>query len=87
MLVSCRGLYSNHGGLAHLIEADFDGHFFICHARLQDKDLIGALFDVVLDAVLIAVSEDTLHLFITSFDLVIGHTSNPKFEYLRLGIS
>ena len=87
MFLSCRGFDSNHGCLSDNVKADFDWDFFVFHAWLQDNDFEEALFDTVLDTVLISVSEDTLLLFITSFDLVIGPTFNPEQKHLLRGIS
>ena len=86
-LLISRRFDCNHGCLSYKIESDFDGDFFVFHARLQDHDFEDALFDFLLDAVLISVSEDTLQGFITSFDLVIGPTFNPEQKLLLRGIS
>ena len=77
MLLSCRRFDSNHGCLSDIVEADFDGDFFFFHAWLQNYDFKCALFDIILETVLISVPEDTLQLFVASFNLVVGHTSDP----------
>ena len=87
VLLIRRRFDNNHGCFSNDIETDFDGDDFFFHAWLQNNDFEDALFDFLLDAVLISVSEDTLQRFITSFDLGIGRTFNPQHEYLRRGIS
>ena len=86
VLLSCGRFDSYHGSFSDDIEADLDGDFFIFHARLHNDDLEDALFDIVLDKVLVSESENAMQLFIASFYLAIGRIINPQLKYLRLCI-
>ena len=72
VLLFCGRFDSYHGGLSDDIEADFDGDFLFIHARLQDNDFEGALFDIVFDNVLISGSKDAKQFLVACFDLLVG---------------